>query len=150
MEIAVFEPLSKGDQGLFWMILSGALVCLALGLWGYKEKKQWVWMLGFFGVVILGGNAIFIKISEMYIVPIEIYENKISTPNGMIDFDDLISSKIQSGGIKLKQLNTNEPPEKVLIIESKGRKGVLLSQSQYPVIKIKEALDRQMTIYENQ
>ena len=75
MEIAVFEPISTGDSGLFGIIVFGAIVCLALGLWGLKEKKQILWMLGFFGVVILGGNALFTKFSQSYITPIKIYEN---------------------------------------------------------------------------
>lgn len=151
MEIAVFEPTSTGDSGLFGIIVFGAIVCLALGLWGLKEKKQILWMLGFFGVVILGGNALFTKFSQSYITPIKIYENKVDTPIGMINFDDLISAKIITDGMGVKKtLADNTPHEKVLILESKNQKSVLLAESQYPIIQIKMALDNQMTIYNKQ
>lgn len=151
MEIAVFEPISTGDSGLFGMIVFGAIVCLALGLWGLKEKKQIIWMLGFFGVVILGGNAAFTMFSQSYITPITIYENKVDTPIGMINFDDLISAKIVTDGMGVKKtLADNTPPEKVLILESKNQKSVLLAESQYPIIQIKMALDKQMNAYNKQ
>ena len=73
MEVAVFDPLGSTDNGLFGMIALGAIVCLALGLWGLKMKKQLVWMLSFFGVVILGGNAVFTMISNQYVTSIVIY-----------------------------------------------------------------------------
>jgi hypothetical protein len=119
-----------------------------LGLWGLKENKQTLWMLSFFGVVILGGNAGFTKFSQSYIVPITIYENKVDTPIGLIDFDDLISAKIITDGMGVKKtLANNTPPEKVLILENRNKKSVLLAESQYPIIQIKEALDKQMSIY---
>lgn len=148
MEIAVFEPISTGDGDLFGMIVFGAIVCLALGLWGLKTKKQIVWMLGFFGVVILGGNALFTMFSQSYITPIKIYEDKIDTPNGIINFDDLISAKIITDGMGVKKtLADNSLPEKVLILESKNQKTVLLAESQYPIMQIKTALDKQMTVF---
>jgi hypothetical protein len=148
MEIAIFEPISTGDSDLFGIIVLGAILCLALGLWGWKAKKQVIWMLGFFGVVILGGNAAFAKFSQSYITPIKIYENKVDTPIGLIDFNDLLSAKIVTDGLGVKKtLADNRPPEKVLILESKNQKSVLLAESQYPIMQIKMALDKQMEIY---
>ena len=150
MEIAVFEPLSTGDNAMFGMILLGAILCLVIGVWGLKSKRQIVWMLGFFGVVILGGNAVFMKFSESYVTPVVIYDNKIDTPNGAFSFDDIVSSSIESDKIAVKRrITSNEPPEKVLILGRKNGRGILLAESQYPIRAIKVALDDQMKIYYN-
>ena len=145
MEIAVFEPISTGDSSMFGMIVFGTILCLAIGLWGLKTKKQLAWMLGFFGVVILGGNAIFMKISESYVTPITIYENKVTTPTGVVRFDELVAAKIVTEGLELKTFSS-DPPEKVLILERRNGKGVLLAESQYQIIQIKAAIDKQITI----
>lgn len=148
MEIAVFEPLSTGDNAMFGMILLGAILCLAIGIWGLKSKRQVAWMLGFFGVVILGGNAVFMKFSESYVTPVVIYDNKIDTPNGTFSFDDIVSSSIESDKIAVKRrITSNEPPVKVLILGRKNGRGILLAESQYPIRAIKVALDEQMKIY---
>lgn len=148
MEIAVFEPLSTGNESLFGMIVLGAVVCLALGIWGWREKKQIVWMLGSFGFVILGGNAGFMKFSEQYVTPVIIYETKIDTPLGLIPFDNIVSARIEGEQIALKKIDNGEPPEKVLLLERANGRGVMMAASQYPIIKIKVALDKQISIYQ--
>jgi hypothetical protein len=60
----------------------------------------------------------------------------------------LLSAKIVTDGLGVKKtLADNRPPEKVLILESKNQKSVLLAESQYPIMQIKMALDKQMEIY---
>ena len=148
MEIAIFEPLSTGDEDLFAFIVFSAIVCLGIGIWGYKAKKQIAWMLGFFGVAILGGNAAFMKFTESYVTPIVIYENKIDTPKGTFLFEEIVSASIESDKFTLKKrITNNEPPEKVLMLGRKDGKGILLAESQYPIRAIKEALDKQMDVY---
>lgn len=148
MEIAVFEPLSTGDETMFGMIVFGAILCLGIGIWGYKAKKQIAWMLGFFGFVILGGNAAFMKFSESYVTPVVIYENKIDTPNGTFSYDEIVSASIESDKIAVKRrITNNEPPEKVLLLGRKDGKGIMLAESQYPIFQIKEALDKQMDVF---
>jgi hypothetical protein len=146
MEIAIFEPISTGDGNMFGFIALGAILCLAIGLWGLKMKQQLAWMLGFFGVVILGGNAAFMKFSESYVTPITIYENRVDTPKGIVDFDDLLSARIVTEGLELKTFSS-ESPEKVLILERRNQKGVLLAESQYPIIQIKQTIDQQIAIH---
>ncbi len=148
MEIAVFEPLSTGDQTMFGRIVLGAVLCLGFGVWGYKAKKQIAWMLGFFGVAILGGNALFMKFSESYVTPVVIYENRIDTPNGTFSYDQIVSSSIEGDKIGVKRrITNNQPPEKVLLLGRKDGKGIMLAESQYPIRAIKAALDKQMDIY---
>lgn len=130
MEIAVFEPLSTGDQTMFGMIVLGAVLCLGIGVWGYKAKKQIAWMLGFFGVAILGGNALFMKFSESYVTPVVIYENRIDTPNGTFSYDQIVSSSIEGDKIGVKRrITNNQPPEKVLLLGRKDGKGIMLAES---------------------
>lgn len=148
MEVAVFEPLSTGDEGLFGMIAFGAVICLAIGIWGWREKKQIAWMLGSFGFVILGGNAAFMKFSEGYVTPVVIYESKIDTPMGLISFDKIVSSSIEGEQIVLKKFNKNEPPEKVLVLGRTNGKGIMMAESQYPIVEIKRALDKQIAIHD--
>lgn len=148
MEIAVFEPLSTGDQTMFSIIAFGAIICLGIGIWGIRSKKQLAWMLSFFGVAILGGNALFMKLSETYVTPIVIYENKIDTPNGTFSYDEIVSASIEAEKIAVKRrISSNEPPERVLLLGRKDGKGIMLAESQYPIRQIKEALDKQMDVY---
>lgn len=148
MEIAVFEPIATGDETLFGIIVFCAIACLGIGIWGWKNKNQIAWMLGFFGVVILGGNAAFMKFSESYVTPVVIYENKIDTPNGTFSFDEIVSANIKTDGLGVKRrISDSELPEKVLILERKDGKGIFLAESQYSIMKIKEALDKQMEVF---
>ena len=148
MEIAVFEPLSTSDSALFGMIVFGAILCMGIGIWGLKSKRQIAWMLGFFGVAILGGNAAFMKFSETYVTPVVIYDNKIDTPSGTFSFDEIVSSSIESDKISVKRrVTSNEPPVKVLVLGRNDGRGIMLSEIQYPIIAIKVALDDQMKVY---
>ncbi|MFK7946366.1 MAG: hypothetical protein AB8G11_02160 [Saprospiraceae bacterium] len=148
MEIAVFEPISTGDETLFGIIVFCAIACLGIGIWGWKAKNQIAWMLGFFGVVILGGNAAFMKFSESYVTPVVIYENNIDTPNGRFSYNEIVAAKIQTEGVGVrKRALSNEVPEKVLLLERKDGKGIMLAESQYPIMQIKEALDKQMEAF---
>ena len=148
MEIAVFEPLSTGNSTLFEIIVFFAILCLGIGIWGVRAKKQIIWILGFFGLVILGGNAAFMKFSETYVTPVVIYENKIDTPNGIFSYDEIVSASIESDKIAVKRrMISNEIPEKVLLLGRKDGKGIMLAESQYPILQIKVALDEQMKAY---
>ena len=144
----IFEPLETGNS-LFGIITFVALVCLALGVWGLKSKQQIIMMLGFFGTVILGGNAFFSYISQPK--PVKITDESLSYSKfseTVYPFKEIRSATIESN-IKVSN-NSDESFEQVLLIELTKQRTILLAESQYPIREIKATLDEKMAAFNNQ
>jgi hypothetical protein len=141
----IFEPLETGDS-LFGMIALGAIIGLIVGIWAWKTKKQILMMLGFFGALILGGNAFFIYLSTPKAV--ELYDDRIVYTKGTektYSLKEVRSSKIESN-LKVSN-NSDESFERVLLIELTKKRTILLAESQYPIREIKAALDEKMAAF---
>jgi len=137
-----FVPLETTNS-LFGIIAFGAIICLGLGIWGLKSKQQIIMMLGFFGTVILGGNALFIYISSPK--PVTITDESLTYfkfSETVYPLKEIRSAKIESN-LKVSN-NSSENFEKVLLIEFTKQRTILLAESQYPIHKIKATLDERL------
>ncbi len=143
----IFEPLESGSS-LFGMLALTAIFCLILGIWGLKTKKQIIMMLGFFGGMILGGNALFVYISQPK--PVKIYDDKLiysKVSEKEYFFKEIRSSKIESN-LKVSN-NSDDSFERVLLISFTKNRTILLAESQYEIQKIKATLDEKMAKFKN-
>jgi hypothetical protein len=117
----IFEPLPTGEQDLTVMISIAAVFCL-----------------------ILGGNAAFSFFAQSYVQPVIVGTDRIETPMGTVYFKDLVSASIEvEGNLRVRKLAENVP-EKILVLERRNGRGVILAERQYPIRDIKAALDAAM------